>query len=385
MISKLYDFLFRYLLSTGSIALVCMFVFGLSASLLLHHWEFVSFSIAGVLCFLGGIGLIAYNRRGVIQRTDRFWQRIGSLYPFFEFARRGARLVLSTLCLVGITLSFQGIVWYGGVSIGLIAAEIGAYETAERVFVLTTPGDWKGNLSLTDTWDGQQFSDFSTELLVNDAIKTVYGASSGQIAHRFAKLGERHRAAGVNAWLDHQQLYANGNFAESVSWYRKSLSLYQKERDLGEYFDALTNIAYCQTKLGHIKEALVPFKEARAMIWWNTNYPSAIERLGLVASYAGNYAESNALWALAEDLRSLPQPYYFPREWLPLIGLAVIVFIRLARNPALTLLAFICFRTNKASELHHYDRMVTLELARGRIDKADAYCKKMLRLIQSCE
>jgi tetratricopeptide (TPR) repeat protein len=264
-----------------------------------------------MICTLLGTAMFVcgkQRRRIQKEHIDLLWRKIISDHQALNTARIGLCALSNILCIIGIVISLYFIYCSLIVSSGLLAAQTGAYELCERIFVIRPNFIYcEGNMTIVGTWEGKQKSEPHSprELLVTEAIAKVYGEGSEQVAHRYLLLGERYRCNGVKAWQAGRDASAAENFQISLKWYRKASSLFRLSKNSDELIEVLSNISYCQIKLGCTKEAVRTFEECCALISTHgsdENLGSALDRLALVANYAERNKESHSLRKRAKQV-----------------------------------------------------------------------------------
>lgn len=290
-------------------------------------------------------------------------------------------------------MMFRVSLYRGGVSIGTVLAEVGAFELSERIFSATPfLSGSRGSLSLTGTWDTKSTRAFNPirEVRVNTVISKVYGADSIELAHRYLVLGEKYRAHATQLYLDGKKEAMKEFYVAGSDWYRVAATLYLRQMDLGSYSEALSNVAYCEDKLGHGEASLTAYRESKKYIFYCSpgERRSIYKRLSLVADYSGLAAEADECWANANSI-IVPERKsgsYVDYSLLLLVisvaGLRGLFWLYLNIESAVAARAERRIKDD-LKRLRLLDMMVDLELARGDIEKADSYSIRCLRMAEA--
>ncbi len=204
----------------------------------------------------------------------------------------------------------------------------------------------------------------------------------------YAGLGDKFRCAGVKEWFSGNTYNARENFAEAVGWYEQALLLYRQRGNSGKCVDVLSNIAYCQIKQGFVDQALASSKEASRFSAFSGDTELSkltLERLALVATYAGHDQEAFLLWSRASNYSTSSEDDELNPVCFAIAGLLFVFLTNYTRKVFLSFLAFhwsarIHSVTNRFELLEQMDRLVTLELARGNIKVADRFSIYMLNI-----
>jgi len=368
-----------------------------------EFWTAAGVSVlAGVVFWASGRGR-NHKARKVLE--ERLWRKLVRDCRALGHARRLFLVVASACCIAGMAFFMQKIFWFGGVTIGLVMFNMGAFEPAERVFVsIPAFAGYKGEMTLIGTWDGEQVSANEQRwLLVTNTIANVYGTHSSQLARRFSIMGEKYRCAGAIAWDAGEKSGAKEDFERSIDWYRKSLALYEEPQlfESGDCLEVYSNIAFCQLRLNRMDEAVATFRRARMLIPVSAdhqNFSSSVGRLGLVAYDAGLDLDAGELFDMADYHRVTAEPYSENWLWIPLAGLSFVALAQLVRMCALTGLSLVWSRTlllnremNNGVSIEETcaetafrdcDNLVTLELLRGNVQAAEKHSIQLLKVAQ---
>lgn len=290
-------------------------------------------------------------------------------------------------------MMFNVSLYRGGVSAGITLAEVGAFELSERIFSATPfPDGSRGSLSLTGTWDIISTRAFNSirEARVNTVISKVYGADSIELARRYQVLGEKYRAHATQLYFEGKKEAMKEFYVASSKLYGDSATLYLRQMDLGSYSEALSNVAYCEDKLGHGVAALRAYRESKKYVFYCSpeERRSIYKRLFLVAENSRLAAEADECWANANSI-FVPEKksgrYYI--DYLLFFIVISVGALRGLFRLHLYIESAVAARTERRikdelNRLRFLDMMVDLELARGDIEKADSYSIRCLRMAE---
>lgn len=213
-------------------------------------------------------------------------------------------LSFCTMFLLDVTARlFAGILWDVGCTIAFAADGIGEYAIGERIFcmlpdLIHVKGDaclaairgYRANENNYDRIDQE----------LNNTIARIYGPYSQQMARRYLILGETSRVRGWHALEEQHDLeLAVASFSASEGWYQKSLLLFRRFDAPLDCAEAVSNIAYCQAKLGKLVGARKSLEDGirmAASCSQNTFLISTLNRLALTASLVGQSTQAEELW-----------------------------------------------------------------------------------------
>lgn len=344
------------------------------------------------------IGLILHFRgRSRRKSSYRHWLRYtGKLFSNHIIFNRLDFVVPLMSCLalgLVILMMFNVSLYRGGVSAGIALAEVGAFELSELIFSATPFIDGsRGSLTLTGTWDADSTRAFNSirEARVNSVISKVYGADSIELAHRYLVLGEKYRAHATQLYLDGKKEAMKEFYVAGSDWYRDAATLYLRQMDLGSFSEALSNVAYCENKLGHGEAALRAYRESKKYVFYCSpgERRSIYKSLFWVANYSGLAAEADECWANAN---SIVVPERKSGSCADYSLLLLVISVACLRGLFCIYLALVSVCSPGAEKritgvrerLAFLDRMVDLELARGDLEKADSYSIRFLRMAEA--
>lgn len=395
MVSRLHDCLVKLFWLTLGLAILLQLMFGLVFMFCFERSETLGFTLCSLVA--AAIGLILHFRgRSRRKSSYRHWLRYtGKLFSNHRILSRLVFVVplMSCLALVLVILMMFNVSLYRvGVSAGIALAEVGAFELSERIFSATPfPDGSRGSLSLTGTWDIISTRAFNSirEARVNTVISKVYGADSIELAHRYQVLGEKYRAHATQLYFEGKKEAMKEFYVASSKLYGDSATLYLRQMDLGSYSEALSNVAYCEDKLGHGVAALRAYRESKKYVFYCSpeERRSIYKRLFLVAENSRLAAEADECWANAN---SIFVPEKKSGRYIDYLLFFIVISVGALRGLFrlhLYIESAVAARTERRikdelNRLRFLDMMVDLELARGDIEKADSYSIRCLRMAE---
>ncbi len=353
-----------------------------------HRDYLISDAFVSTVCLFVCILLLTRKTNGAAFRASaqqRLMEILSIDWPIIKVFRVFCDGLTSAFFLIGIGLSIQAIFWFGGITLGLFMDGCGAFEAGERIFaaIPAHPG-FKDDISLTATWiyDRCRAGSPTQDAQIVRAIEKVYGVQSPQVAHQYTIRGEKYRCAAVTDLHAGREQQCKPEFHQALSSYGKALEIYRSLGNNVECIDSLSNIAYCQIKLGLLKESLEALRESNKLIeecHGKGVLSGSLNRLGLVAYYAGNDSESSRYYNIASKL---PDTAVCKTEldwaWLPVVFLVALGTKNVA-NLFLRAVLGAYWRhclLSAPDELlahHFWDRLITLELSRNNLRTAYAY------------
>lgn len=395
MVSRLHDCLVKLFWLTLGVAILLQLMFGLVFMFCFERSETLGCTLCSLVA--AAIGLILHFRgRSRRKSSYRHWLRYtGKLFSNHRILSRLVFVVplMSCLALVLVILMMFNVSLYRvGVSAGIALAEVGAFEFSERIFSATPfPDGSRGSLSLTGTWDADSTRAFNSirEARVNAVISKVYGSDSAELAHRYQVLGEKYRASATRLYLDGEKEAMKRYYVASSEWYRDAATLYLRQMDLGSYSEALSNVAYCENKLGHGEAALRAYRESKKYVFYCSiaDRKSICDRLGIVACQNGLAEEGEALWSKANSIIVPEKKSESCADYTLLLFVISVGCLRGLFLLYLNIESSIAARAERRikdelKRLRFLDMMVDLELARGDFEKADSYSIRCLRMAE---
>lgn len=313
-------------------------------------------------------------------------------FPKLAQTQAIAHFVIQPVLLIVTLVAVTAISWHGPLTVAFLANSIHCFELGERIF-RTIPDfyDVKEDMSFSATWDFQPKIENidKSEQELSDIIAKLYGAQSRQLAHRYLLIGEHFRASGLRTnWRNNIEL-SKQEFNASIKYYEKSLQIFQGRKDYAEQAECLSNIAYCQRKLGQcsasestVKQALVVLascEEKRIEI-------GTIDRLALTERLLENQNGATQLDILRKRVieRKVLNKKFAPNK--DQIVLSILIAFFLSRIlPTCLPLFYRCHLRKKLEsamtvrqKLSNLNNLITLELCLGNFKNADTYSQMLL-------
>ena len=310
-------------------------------------------------------------------------ERLLLLGPFSRLADFLLAAVVVTLTAVPL----YGLFWTAGQHLAFLACSLGNYETGERISKTVRISTAWNEETLVGLFDraraveqlGPGLYESDKTRAINDAIASVYGYESRQMARRFKQLGDN------SLTLMRRSPAGSPEAAEAVCYaesrYLNALDIYRGFPVSGGLVDTLAQLSFCKHVMGDRSASFLYCSEAL----------SAVARIDM-ADYESVHSLRNVLRLHKSRYYAIGGPNYRPENlfWaMGLLSLPGIVFLRLLMpvilmsDYARRLYRRIPDQTSVRVALQDLDKLAVTQLCLDQLDAADEATKVMLKLAET--
>jgi hypothetical protein len=325
------------------------------------------------------VGKVCIGKRALWQSA---WRNLKYEHPVLSSPiARVFDASIAILMVIVTLIPVYAIYWSCAHQVALFATAFGFYETGERISRAVRVSERWNDVTMTAIADLELNVDDSKTLRLNEAIATVYGPESKQMAQRYKLLGDRAMRAGAETSPE--------RMLQAQSWYQQSVDLYRNLTPSASFAEALAKLANCRYYQGNRAASYNCFSDALYVVsLTDPRYqPMLFKRVYSIGRNMGIRDPLPRSYRSAQ--RAMMQGYHL--DWIGRFALIMFGLVTLRTYFPLvvlarfseTLITRLRRETSTQRALADLDNLATVSLCLHRMPVAEEASKVMLKLAET--